>query len=450
MYTMSFLSEQGIITTTTSGGFQVDHGIAGLIRAELKCMPRFPQHFEAMLLLFYATLPLDFESSDTVGLGSSYSKLALSLIGALTELCHEDQLSKSSLDVSLLMTIRTTRLLSNTGLHVKAKEIIQRILDWASNTLSFEIMASSMLRRQLAFAVRHQGHLEAAERIESEVLWLHENHLGKSHVETIRSLNNYALALQDGHKLTDSERCHLKALSMKERKFGPDHADSLISVHNLGECRQALGQHISAEKLFYRALSGRQLLFMPDHPAVLRSMNSLGVSYYFQGRYKEAERMLHDCLSSRRKLFGDQHLETMRSKGNLALAYCSLGKISEAEVLLRNVIIAFHEMLGPDQPETIQWHQNLARLLRDRFRYREAERILRGCLPRVERTLGRLYFRSVAICRELAIVLHEQEKYSDALGFAHRVRDARIELFGYDNSETRNSIQHVEQLVSLL
>lgn len=448
---ISFLSRQGIITPNASSvKFKVDMETASLIRAELKSMSRFPKHLETVLCLLNANLPPNFQSSDALQQDSSYPNLAISILGVLMELCHESQLSKSSLDVVLSMTTGITRFLSNAGLQLKAKEIIERMLCWGSDSLSSDYIALSMLKRQLAIATRYQGHLEDAEKIESEVLWLHTNHHGESHIETIRSLNNYALALQEQHKFTDAERYHSMALSMKERMFGRNHAESLISVHNLGEYFQALGQHRFAEKMFCRALSKRQILFKPDHPAVLRSKNSLGVSYYRQGRYEEAEQIQNDCLSGRRKLYGDQHLETIRSTGNLALTLSHRGKVAEAEILLHKVVIAIHELLGPDQPETIQWYQNLARFLRDRNRYLESETVLREWLPKVDRSLGRRHFRTVDICRELAIVLHEQEKYSEALEFAIRVRDVRTELSGHDDAQTLDSIQHVEDLKTLL
>jgi tetratricopeptide (TPR) repeat protein len=448
---ISFLSRQGIITPTASSAkFKVDMETASLIRAELKSMSQFPNHLETVLRLINVNLPPDFQSSDALQQDSPYSNLAVSTLGVLMELCHESQISKSNLDVVFSMTIGITRFLSNTGLHLKAKEIIERMLDWGSDSLSSDYMTLSMLYRQLAVALRYQGHLEDAERIELEVLWLHTSHHGESHIETIRSLNNYALVLQERHKFTDAECYHSMALSMKERIFGRNHAESLISVHNLGEYFQALGQHSFAEKMFCRALSARRILFKPDHPAVLRSMNSLGVSYYLQGRYEEAEQIHKDCLFGRRKLYGDKHLETIRSTGNLALTLSHRGKVAEAEILLHKVVIAIHELLGPDQPETIKWYQNLARFLRDRNRYFESETILREWLPRVDRSLGRLYSRTVDICRELAIVLHEQEKYSEALLFAVRVRDVRIKSSGHDSAQILDSIQHVEDLQTLL
>jgi tetratricopeptide (TPR) repeat protein len=448
---ISFLSTQGIITPTTSSfKFKVDMETAELIRAELKSMSQFPKHLETVLRFINANLPPDFQSSNALQQDSSYSDLAVSILGVLMELCHESQLSKSSLDIVFSMTTGITRFLSNTGLYLKAKEIIERMLDWGSDSLSSDYVALSMLYCQLAVAIRYQSHLEEAEQIESEVFGIHENQHGESPIETIRSLNNYALVLQEHHKFAEAERYHSMALTMKEITFGRNHADSLISMHNLGEYLLALGQQVPAEVLIRPALSGRQILFTSTHRTILRGMSDLGVSYLFQHRYEEAENVNRLCLFEREKLLGLDHPETIRSKSNLAIALTHRGRSEEAETLLREVTVDFDKLLGPDQPEAIKAHQNLARFLRDQERYREAEEILRVCSPRAEQSLGRTHFRTVDIWRELAIVLHWQEKYLKALKFAVRVKGVRIELFGYEDSATCDSIQHVEQLKTLL
>ena len=448
---LKFFTGHGIIASGVSpDSVHMEPIISAIIRTELKCMRLFPTHLESFLRLMDSTWTRDFDDFNAIQRDSSCFFHAISALNALTELCTESQIPKSGLNVAISMTIRIVRLLTDMGLHVKAKEMTQKILEWGPVFFSSDVVAYNAVRRRLAVIERYMGHLQAAERIENKVLGLDLNVLGGSHVVTMRSLNNYALTLQSQGKLAKAERAHRTALSTQEETLGQDHPDTLVSVSNLGQCLQHLGQHVPAELLIRRALSGRQIIFTSTHPTILRSMSDLGVSYLLQHRYEEAENMHRMCLFEREKLLGLDHPETIRSKSNLAIALTHRGRSEEAETLLREVVVNFDKLLGQNQPEAIKSHQNLARFLRDQKQYREAEEILQLCSPRAEKNLGRTHFRTVDIWRELAIVLHSQEKYLEALEFANRVRVVRIELFGYENSATCDSIHHVEQLRALL
>jgi tetratricopeptide (TPR) repeat protein len=448
---IEFFTSHGIITSGISpDSVHIEPMTSTMVRRELKCMRIFPIHLESFLHLVDSKWTRDLNDFNAVQQDSSYFFHAISGLNALTELCTEDQILRSGLNIAVSMTIRIVRLLTEMGLHVRAKHMMQKILEWGPEFFSSDRIAHTAVRRRLAVVERYIGRFQAAESIEYDVIELDLKALGESGVVSMCSLNNYALTLQSQGKFAKSERAHLIALSKKEERLGRDHPDTLMSVSDLGQCLQHLGQHISAESLIRRALSGRQILFTPTHPAILRSMNKLGLKYLSQNRYEEAENMHRLCLFRREELLGQDHLDTIRSKSNLAIALTHRGSPKEAERLLRDVMVGFNSLLGPDQPEAIKAYQNLGRFLRDQKRYREAEKIFQVCRSRAELSLGCAHPRTVDTWRELAIVLHWQEKYFKALKFAIRVRDVQIKLFGYDNSATCDSIQHVEQLRPLL
>jgi tetratricopeptide (TPR) repeat protein len=448
---IEFFTSHGIITPgVTPDSVHMELRTSAMIRGELKCMQRFPTHLESFLRRVDSTWTRDLDDFNAVQRDSSYFFHAVLALNTLTELCTEDQIPKSCLDVVISITIRVVRLLTETGLHVKAKYMTHKILEWGSAFFSSDMVAYNAVRRRLAVVERYIGRLQDAERIEYDVLTLDLKVLGESQVVSMRSLNNYALTLQSQVRFDKAERAHLIALSTQEERLGWDHPDTLVSVSNLGQCLQHLGQHVSADVLICRALSGRQVLFTPTHPVILRSISDLGILYILQHRYEEAENTHRLCLFEREKLLGFDHPETIRSKSNLAIALTYRERPEQAETLLREVVNDFDTLLGPDQLEAIKSYQNLGRFLRDQERYREAEQVLRVCSSRAEKSLGRTHSRTVDTWRELAIVLHWQEKYWNALKFANRVKRVRIELFGYENSATCDSIKHVEQLRILL
>jgi tetratricopeptide (TPR) repeat protein len=448
---LNFLANRGLIIRGQSpGSLCLEPSASVLVKEELRSLRLFPIYMENFLRLMESNWPRDPEGCDIFQKDSSCIFQAFSTLRVLTELCVEDQISQAGLSIIVSMATRLTRLLTNMGLHVKARHMAQKVLEWGPAIFSSDAAANSAVRRQLAVGERYSGRLQVAARMELEVLKLQTDVLGDSHPETMRSLNNYALTLRSQGKLADAKRAHCIALSTQERILGMNHPDTLISVSNLGQCLQDLGQHVSAESMLRRALSSRQILFTPTHPAILTSMSDLGVSYILQHRYEEAENIHRMCLYNRGMMFGVDHPQTIRSKSNLAITLTHQGRQKSAEILLREVAAKLDALLGSDQPESIKAHQNLARFLRDQNRYQEAEELLRVCSARAEQALGRTHSRTIDIWRELSIIFHHMEKYVEALKFAIRVRGVRVELFGFENSATCDSIRHVEQLQSLL
>ncbi|KAF2867752.1 hypothetical protein BDV95DRAFT_610656 [Massariosphaeria phaeospora] len=405
-----------------------------------------PQDLESALRRMDSELPANMDNMDSVHTVRSCTPCIISFIRTLTKSYSEKQISGRILGIVLSMTSRFTLFLAEIGAVCEAKEIAERILSWAVDMASSNLSLVSLLQGRLAIAERYAGDVQTAERLESEVLWARIGLHGESHIETIHSLNNSALALQASGRFDEALDSHRKALTVKEKLLGAYDLDTLLTVHNLGLCLQSLGQHDGAKSCFLRALIGRQCLLDPDHPAILRTMDCLAVSLYYQEQFDQAGLLQHYCVSRRSEILGKTHPDTLRSTENLALVLLYQHKPLESEAMLRKVASDFEDLLGPANPETLNALHNLARVLSEQFRYGEAEIIVRKCLRISESSHGESHPSTLDLLRGLAINLHCQEKYIDALYFAIRVRDAYTDHSRYTGSEKEACIRHVEQL----
>ena len=443
-----FLLQHRILTPGhTTGTFTMDSETRNLIMMELKSMPKFPIHMESLLRLVESKVPANPDDLSSINFRGSYPSHTTSILRILTEVCAEHRLSTSSLDLIVSITSRVSRILIERGSHIQAGELAKMVLKWGSHALSSKPLASNAIRKGLAIAERYGGQLHRAEQLEYEIWKQNGTLLGVDHVETLHSLNNYAITLKSQNRYLEAEEAHWKALSIKEEIFGPHHLETLVTLTNLGRCLQARGLHKFAERHFRRVLEGRQSLLGQNDPAILRSMSNLGDSLYFQGRYQDAEKAYRDCLLGRMTELGKDNLDTIKIKSNLVIALGYQGKSTEAEILHREVIISFDHLLGPGHYETIRASQNFARFLSDQHQYTEAESILRACTTRAEQSLGLSHPRTFGVWFSIAEVLRRQEKYNEGLEFAIRSRDGRIKLFGFQDPDAQNSIRCVEQLL---
>ncbi|KAJ4345915.1 uncharacterized protein N0V89_012051 [Didymosphaeria variabile] len=87
-----------------------------------------------------------------------------------------------------------------------------------------------------------------------QVLEGQKKELGVQHPDTLTSLNNLAVVLQDQEKYDEAEELHRKALKGSEEELGMQHPDTLQSVKNLILVLQYQGKDVEVEKLKRRLL----------------------------------------------------------------------------------------------------------------------------------------------------------------------------------------------------
>ncbi|KAH8724011.1 hypothetical protein GQ44DRAFT_596102, partial [Phaeosphaeriaceae sp. PMI808] len=76
-------------------------------------------------------------------------------------------------------------------------------------------------------------------------------------------------------KYEDAEKLNQRALEGKEKELGVHHPDTLTSVSNLALVLQDQGKYEEAEKLSRRALEGREKELGVHYPSTLTSMYCL-------------------------------------------------------------------------------------------------------------------------------------------------------------------------------
>jgi serine/threonine protein kinase len=99
--------------------------------------------------------------------------------------------------------------------------------------------------------------------------------LGPEHPDTLTSMNNLALVLNDQLKLGEAEALHRQVLEARRRTRGPEHPDTLTSMNNLASVLADQGKLGEAEALHRQELEACRRTQGPEHPDTLTSMNNL-------------------------------------------------------------------------------------------------------------------------------------------------------------------------------
>jgi len=185
------------------------------------------------------------------------------------------------------------------------------------------------LLRQAAHLARYE--LDEAEPLLHQELEAMRAVAGPRHPDTLVSMNNMALLLQDMDKVDEALPLFEEALEVKRSVLGPRDPGTLTSMNNLAMLLQDMGKLQEAEPLFREAYKTRREVLGQTHPRTLTSLNNLAGLLYVKGKLNEAEAYYRQCLDARRMTLGDGHSSTLDSMNNLALVLKDQGKELEAE-----------------------------------------------------------------------------------------------------------------------
>lgn len=171
-------------------------------------------------------------------------------------------------------------------------------------TPSLPMLEAMELRAVVAH--RKRNYTEAL-RLYERVLGGKNAALGKTHPETLDTLNNlgllFAFTRRNAHALT----ILTSAYNSRKRVLGPDHEETLCAIHNIGLVYWGMRDHDMALKWYRRALEGRLRVLGVEHPEYLSTVNNIGLIHQAKSRYEEALECYKIALSGREKALGEDH-----------------------------------------------------------------------------------------------------------------------------------------------
>lgn len=157
------------------------------------------------------------------------------------------------------------------------------------------------LRLQLSLLMRSEGRLKEAEKLQVQMIELHERVKNGSQY-TERFASYLASIYWDLGRWDEAEELQVKVMETSQRVLGMEHRSTLTSLANLASTYRSQGRWKDAEDLEVQVMETSKRVLGIEHPDTLTSIANLASTYMNQGRWKEAEELQVQVMETRNRL----------------------------------------------------------------------------------------------------------------------------------------------------
>lgn len=291
-----------------------------------------------------------------------------------------------------------------------------------------------------AFALDVLGQSAAAEPLYAELLGLARRVFGARDPRTATTLNNYAGVLESLGRAAEAEPLYAEALLVRREVLGERHPDTLVSLNNYAFVLEALGQPEQAEPLYAEALRLQREVLGERDPATLATLNNYAQVLDLLGRSAQAEPLMAEALRLTREVQGERHPDTLGTLGNYGLLLRNLGRANEAEPLLAEALRLQREVLGEHHPDTLNMLNNYALALKQLGRGAEAEPLFAEALEARRAVLGERHPDTLSSLNNHAFVLWDGGRREEAAALFAQVLEQQRAVLGERHPETLASL----------
>ncbi|MBX3378402.1 MAG: serine/threonine protein kinase [Phycisphaeraceae bacterium] len=271
------------------------------------------------------------------------------------------------------------------------------------------------LRQALVDLYHTIGLYDDAVPLQESALATRRRVLGEDHPDTLTSISNMGVLLQDQGKLDQAEPYYREALEKLRRVLGEEHPDTLTSINNMGSLLQSQGKLDQAEPYHREALEKRRRVLGEEHPDTLISISNMGFLLQSQGKLDQAEPYVREALEKSRRVLGEEHPSTLFSIGNMGFLLHAQGKLGQAEPYYREALEKSRRVLGEEHPDTLRSIGNMGALLQAQGKLDQAEPYVREALEKSRRVLGEEHPDTLAITGGLGRLLQQLGQHRDAV-----------------------------------
>jgi tetratricopeptide (TPR) repeat protein len=211
----------------------------------------------------------------------------------------------------------------------------------------------------LAVTLQEQGELESARKIMEEVLETGRRVLGKENPSTLTSMSNLATMLHAQGDLAEARNISEEVLETTRRVRGEEHHDTVASMNNLAMMLHAQDDLAKARNILEEVLETAWHALGEEHSYTLTAMSNLATVLHAQDDLAEARKIRGEVLETRRRVFGSEHPDTSVSAWNLLVILAEIGDRARAMTVLENDLLWLlgrdPASLGADQRRIREW-----------------------------------------------------------------------------------------------
>jgi len=302
--------------------------------------------------------------------------------------------------------------------------ILARAEAAVTEKLDGQPLVQARLNRTLGRTASKLGLLDRARPLLEQALATYEGHgMDEAAIATRTDLSEMYLYSWEAERASKEAGI---TLSRAQEALGPDHPESIRALQQKAVAERELLNWAAADSLGKELLERSLRVYGPDHELTLNSREHVANVLKNTGREAEAEPLLRDLLVDARRITGEDSEFTSVVIHDLAGTLAGLDRPDEAVVLYEEDLAGSRRRLGNEHSENQVTMVNLARVYNRLGRTRESEALAREALEVALRTGPP---RSMGVAMPTAVLgesLLLQKRYPEAepeLRAAH-------ELFG--------------------
>jgi tetratricopeptide (TPR) repeat protein len=259
--------------------------------------------------------------------------------------------------------------------------------------------------------------------------------LGSDHIEQVRFLERWALALvasdSVGHAMDLLEQGF--ALMQGHEETEPLRVASLEEV--MGHAFMQKTDPVAAMPHIMKGLALRRAHLPPHHLNVINSLYDVGTCHFMQGEYKEGLAIYEEADELERST-GEHYVGEGSRMAIRGQVYMKTGDLEKGESTLRSAIPLLIEELGPGHPRVFNTFYQLSSCLTYVGRYKEALSALDSALALNEGTIPEEHWMMVYLYHQRGRIMAESWELEAAVTAYERALAINTKLHSEANQNT--------------
>ncbi len=267
---------------------------------------------------------------------------------------------------------------------------------------------------------------------------------GEEHGETLRVLNNLAVAYYDLKNYEKAAGLHEKCYETSRKILGEMSATTLSVLNNLALDLDALEDHKKAIELLKDCYEIRCRILGETHPDTLNALYNLALAYSSSGAdYGRANIMFLKCFVEMQKTLGDEHPSTLRAMNNLAHSFYLEQDFTISAGLHKACYKLRCKVFGNDHPETLISILNLGKVYYSLREFKTALGFRKTGYEIMCRNLTEEHPDTLRSLNDLAMTYYQFGDYKKALELHEKCYETRCRVLGKEHLETLGSMQNI-------
>ena len=330
----------------------------------------------------------------------------------------------------------------------KAEPLLIKAIQIRQNAFAGSNSHPSIPEGQCSLAMLYysMGRYLEAQPLYSESLRTRERLLGKNHISTAQSLNNYAGLLHTTGKFERALPYYRRALEIKIEALGEEHPDVASAKNNLGLLLKAMAKYPEAKQLYDEALEILRKVFGELHADVASTLNNLAALHVAMGNTQNGKDLYRESLHIKKKVLGIEHTAVAASLNNLAGLCFSCGDIDDAKDYYEESLRIRRTAYGDDHPTVAESMNNIGLLLFAQGDFTNSKPLFERAIKIKSDSFGEDHVSTASSQHNLAILLHKLKRFAEAEEMYTKALDVRTEVLGPDHPDTKSTIENMNTL----